>query len=86
MSKRNPFFVVFLDGNWADWSEWSSCSVTSGEGNQTRLRTCTNPVPSNGGSNCSATNVEYATQACNNPPNPGGKYERIFTSNKNVRL
>jgi hypothetical protein len=40
------------------WSAWGSCSVTCGAGTQTR--TCTNPLPSNGGTTCSGS----ATQSC----------------------
>lgn len=36
-----------VDGGWSDWT---SCSTTCGEGIQTR--TCTNPVPANGGADC----------------------------------
>jgi len=41
------------------WSGWSGCSVSCGGGTQTR--TCTNPLPQNGGANCSGS----STQSCN---------------------
>jgi hypothetical protein len=60
-----PFLcTIFTDGNWADWSEWDSCSSTCGEGNQTRVRTCTNPVPHFGGKDCSDTNTETEIKPC----------------------
>ena len=73
------------DGNWSDWSQWDSCSVTYGEGNQTRSRTCTNPVPSDGGKNCSNTNVENESQACNDQPNPKGNFWDFNLCHNTVR-
>ncbi len=45
------------------WSAWSSCSASCGGGTQSR--TCTSPVPADGGANCSgATNQACNTQSC----------------------
>jgi len=44
---------VAINGGWTLWSDWSGCSVTAGTGSQIRMRTCTNPVPENGGHLCS---------------------------------
>ncbi|XP_063687572.1 uncharacterized protein LOC134820861 isoform X3 [Bolinopsis microptera] len=41
-----------IDGNWSVWSGWSDCSVPCGTGTKRKSRTCTNPVPSNGGGTC----------------------------------
>ncbi|XP_052812379.1 thrombospondin-2-like [Mya arenaria] len=41
-----------VDGNWADWSSWGQCDVTCENGTQLRTRTCTNPEPKNGGTDC----------------------------------
>ncbi len=64
---------VAVDGNWGDWFEWDSCTAQCGGGSQTHARLCNNPEPSNGGLNCSETNVEYETRDCNqNPCSPDG--------------
>lgn len=41
------------------WSDWSACSVSCGDGTQTR--TCINPAPACGGAACSGP----STQSCN---------------------
>ena len=66
-------FLMCLDGNWSNWSAWSTCSLSCGGGNQTQTRTCTNPSPSNGGLNCSASNTETISQACNGQICPTSK-------------
>ncbi|XP_033127296.1 properdin-like [Anneissia japonica] len=43
---------VAVDGGWTRWKKWSKCSVTCGKGTQYRLRSCSNPAPSNGGRPC----------------------------------
>ena len=44
--------LVIDDGNWTIWSQWTVCSTTCDTGSQNRSRNCTNPVPWNGGYNC----------------------------------
>ncbi|XP_019632279.1 PREDICTED: coadhesin-like, partial [Branchiostoma belcheri] len=51
-----------VDGGWSDWGPWSTCTVTCGNGTETRDRTCTNPAPENGGTDCDGPAQE--TQAC----------------------
>lgn len=47
-----------VDGNWSDWSTWGECSKTCGHGEETRIRTCTNPPPQHGGKDCPGVGLE----------------------------
>lgn len=57
---KNTFdttFFLFLcfstvPGNWSSWGDWSPCSKTCGNGTITRTRTCDNPAPAYGGTDC----------------------------------
>lgn len=53
-----------VDGGWSAWSEWTPCVGSK----QSRVRTCTNPSPENGGKPCAGPATE--TQACVAPPEP----------------
>ena len=50
-----------IDGEWTDWSNWSPCSPC-GHSVKTRTRTCTDPAPAFGGSQC--TGPSSMTQLC----------------------
>lgn len=54
-----------VNGGWSEFSAWSECKETK----QYRTRTCTNPEPKNGGTDCVGQSVE--TQSCNVPVPPG---------------
>jgi len=43
---------ILVNGGFSLWSAWTTCSKTCGTGSQSRRRTCSNPVPADGGQNC----------------------------------
>ncbi|XP_072446893.1 A disintegrin and metalloproteinase with thrombospondin motifs 2-like [Chiloscyllium punctatum] len=55
--------ILRHDGNWGTWSKFGSCSRTCGTGVRFRTRQCDNPLPSNGGRECSGQSYEY--ELCN---------------------
>ena len=64
--------ICFLlgDGSWNSWGEWGDCSVTCGDGVKTRIRTCTNPPPNDGGNDC-VGDSSSETSACSTTNCPG---------------
>nr|XP_022321026.1 coadhesin-like isoform X3 [Crassostrea virginica] len=58
-----------VDGGWSAWiSSGRSCSVTCGRGSVIRIRSCTNPTPSNGGQDCSG--APFQSFLCEQPECP----------------
>ncbi|XP_075872115.1 hemicentin-1 isoform X2 [Nelusetta ayraudi] len=47
-----------VDGNWSEWSVWEECSRSCGQGNRTRVRTCSDPPAQYGGRACEGSAVE----------------------------
>ena len=64
----NQYHKNSVDGGWSE-PEWSECSATCGGGTQTRTKTCTNPAPAYGGSDCQGESSE--TQDCITKDCPG---------------
>ncbi|XP_061184989.1 SCO-spondin-like [Saccostrea echinata] len=61
-----------VNGGWSDWSDWGTCTVTCGNGQQSRSRTCTNPAPFNGGQDCLGDSSELkdcSMTTCGPPTN-----------------
>ncbi|VDI70744.1 Hypothetical predicted protein, partial [Mytilus galloprovincialis] len=50
--------TTVTDGNWSPWSNVTACSTTCADGYIIRNRTCDNPPPSNGGTNCSGLSTD----------------------------
>ena len=58
-----------VDGGWSDNDDWSECSVSCGGGLQSRVRSCNNPKPANGGADCKGDAKEE--RPCNTNPCTG---------------
>ena len=59
LSQANPHlpFDESIDGGWSQWSNWSPCSSTCKGGITSSNRLCNNPIPQNGGAECSGKNL-----------------------------
>lgn len=64
-----------VDGNWSEWSVWEECSRTCGQGNRTRVRTCSDPPAQYGGRPCEGAAVEVIM--CSVRPCPGEEPKRL---------
>ena len=52
-----------VNGKWSHWGPYDDCSVTCGTGVRTRVRSCNNPSPVNGGLSCAG--VPSQSIGCN---------------------
>ena len=67
--------INLVNGGWARWSDWGYCSVTCGDGFQSRERTCTNPAPVNDGDPCQGVNEQK--KFCITSPCPSKTFNYI---------
>jgi hypothetical protein len=58
--------VPRVNGNWSNYALVSACSATCGGGKKISKRSCTNPVPSGGGSYCVGSDT--LEESCNIQP------------------
>ncbi|XP_074627228.1 uncharacterized protein LOC141885237 isoform X4 [Acropora palmata] len=56
------------DGGYTDWTGWSQCDKSCGDGKKYRSRSCTNPLPTHGGHDCSWFGSDKEVSACNDGP------------------
>lgn len=86
------FMIAFftVDGNFSQWSEFSECTRSCGTGTRFRTRTCDNPAPRFGGSDCTVRGEDSQTYRCNMNPCPGIELGlsafNIFLSEKGVLI
>ena len=69
-------FYCLVNGGYSLWGEWTKCSVTCGQGQQNRIRDCSNPAPRFGGADCSALGEPFESKECYLkvcPPGGNGK-------------
>ncbi|XP_040152490.1 semaphorin-5A isoform X2 [Anopheles arabiensis] len=57
-----------IDGGWGPYGDFGECSAVCGGGFRIRRRKCDNPVPQNGGMDCSGCHFDY--EVCNTQPCP----------------
>ena len=69
--------MFLVDGGWSSWYNQTDCSVSCGGGVLTQLRSCTQPTPSCGGSECQGENTK--TVDCNIHCCPGTYMFNIST-------
>ena len=72
-----------MDGQWGSWGSYGACGVTCGSGMKSRSRSCNNPAPVGGGSDCVGSSTSSTT--CTLPACPSTNYNRVFLLFHNLR-
>ena len=70
------FWYVTVHGGWSEWLGYDECSVTCGQGSQTRIRECNSPEPSDGGFPCVGESSE--TKQCQEMACPGIMLSNLY--------
>ena len=79
------FWYVTVHGGWSEWLGYNECSVTCGQGSQTRIRECDSPEPSDGGFACVGESSE--TKQCQEMACPGiSSTQSIPMNTENINL
>lgn len=60
-----------INGGYSDWSDWSPCSRSCEGGSRERRRSCTKPLPANGGADCRKLGRNWESRRCNVHKCPG---------------
>lgn len=50
-------FIYLVNGGWTHWDDWTECSTSCGKGTRHRGRSCSNPLPDNGGLTCNGSDT-----------------------------
>ena len=67
-----------VNGGWGAWSKWGQCTKSCGGGQSTRTRACDNPVPKNGGKDCTADGSKNSESKTCNSDACGGMYNLML--------
>ncbi|XP_052081470.1 SCO-spondin-like [Mytilus californianus] len=73
-----------VDGGWSSWSSWSACPYSCHGHVLLRERTCTNPVPTNGGTYCTGNDTD--TTSCESQGCPCKGYINLDMGSGFTRL
>lgn len=75
MRHKKKIFLFQVDGGFSPWSNWSTCSKSCGVGEMVRVRTCTDPPPSEPEPELALDNVSLAGMNCT------GDFRQVKTCN-----
>jgi len=70
---------ISVHGKYSDWGSFSECSEPCGTGTKTRTRTCDNPLPANGGDDCTGQGSNSEEVNCNEHLCPSNTLEVFKT-------
>lgn len=76
-------YSVSVNGNWGEWGEWEDCTeICNKQGLKRRSRSCNQPKPKYGGSECDG--IDSDTSPCyNHCPSKNYIFHRIHRLKSN---